>query len=138
MTTLPAVTPVSGAVFELLDSIPHLNVYSAEVVPKDPPLDDDGSVHPYAVYFPGGGSAFSDRLNDIPTDLDWSCRILMVGGDVTRALWVLDRVRAKLTGARPIEGGARLKETKREVIFRTDSNVTPSRTSGLIIYRLHI
>lgn len=138
MTPLPAVTPVSDAVFALLGGIPHLNLYSSEVVPKDPPLDEDGGVHPYAVYFPGGGNAFGDRLNDVPTDLDWTCRILLVGGDMTRALWALDRVRAKLTGARPIAGGARLKETKREVIFRTESNVTPSRTSGLIIYRLHI
>lgn len=138
MTILPAVTPYSDATFALLEGIEHLNVYTSEVLPKDPPLDPDGHVHPYAVYFPGGGNAMSDRLNDVPTDLDWTCRILMVGGDMTRALWVLDRVRANLTGARPVEGGARLKETKREVIFRAETNVTPSRTSGLIIYRLHI
>lgn len=137
MTTLPTVAPYSTATYELLQSIEHLNVFDTEV-PKDPPLDPDGRVHPYAVYFPGGGTAFGDRLNDIPTDVDWSCRILIVAGDMTRAVAALDRIRAKLTGARPIPGGARLKEAKQDVTFRTVTNVTPSRTTGLIQYRLHL
>jgi hypothetical protein len=136
MTTLPAVTPVADATLALLQAIPHLNVFDTEL-PKDPPLDDDGRVHPYAVFFPGGGNAFGDRLNDAPTDVTWTCRILLVGGDKTRALWALDKVRAALTGKRPT-GGARLKEALDGVVFRTETNVVPSRTSGLIIYRLHI
>lgn len=138
MTTLPAITPAADATYALLQAVPDLNVFDTEL-PKNPPLDDDGRVHPYAVFFPGGARAFGDRLNqDLPTEVAWDCRILLVGGDKTRALWALDKVRARLTGARPISGGARLKETLDRVIFRTETNVVPSRTSGLIIYRLHI
>lgn len=136
MTTLPAVAPVADATYALLQAIEHLDVYDTEL-PSNPLLDDDGRVHPYAVFFPGGGHAFGDRLNDAPTDVAWTCRILIVGGDKTRALWALDKIRAALTGVRPT-GGARLKETLDDVTFRTETNVVPSRTSGLIIYRLHI
>lgn len=136
MTILPAVTPVADATYALLQAIEHLNTFDTEL-PTDPPLDDDGRVHPYAVFFPSGGRAFGDRLNDIPTDVTWTCRILIVGGDKTRALWALDKIRAALTGARPT-GGARLKEELDDVTFRTETNVVPSRTSGLIQYRLHI
>jgi hypothetical protein len=136
VTALPAVTPVDEATYALLQAIEHLNTFDTEL-PKDPPLDPDGRVHPYAVYFPDGGQAISDRLNHVPTDVVWTARILIVGGDKTRALWALDKIRAALTGARPT-GGARLKEALADVTFRTETNVTPSRTSGLIMYRLHI
>lgn len=136
MTTLPEIRPVAAAVYALLEAIPHLNVYDTEL-PTNPPLDPDKRVHPYAVFFPGGGHAFGDRLNDIPTDVAWTCRILIVGGDKDRALDALDWIRAALTGARPTEG-ARLKEALDEVIFRTETNVVPSRTSGLMQYSLHI
>lgn len=137
MTTLPTVTPVADATYALLKAIPDLNVFDTEL-PENPPLDPDRRVHPYAVFFPGGGNAFSDRLNkDTATDVAWNCRILFVGGDKTRALWALDRIRAALTGARPT-GGARLKEVLDDVTIRTETNVVPSRTSGAILYRLHI
>lgn len=135
--TLPAIAPVADATLALLKAIPNLNVFDTEK-PSTPPLDPDGRVHPYAVFFPGGGHAFGDRLNqDTATDMSWTCRILIVGGDKTRALWALDKIRAKLTGARPT-ADARLKEVLDDVIFRTETNVVPSRTSGLIIYRLHV
>ena len=137
MTALPAVTPVADATLALLQAIEHLNVYDGEL-PADPPLDPDGRVHPYAVFYGGGGNAFGDRLNkDTPTDVAWNCRVLFVGGDATRARWALDKIRAALTGARPT-GGARLKEVLDDVTIRTETNVVPSRTSGAILYRLHI
>lgn len=137
MTPLPAISPVADATLTLLKAIPDLGVYDTEK-PTDPPLDPDKRVHPYAVFFPGGGHAFGDRLNkDLPTDLSWTCRILIVGGDKTRALWALDKIRAALTGKRPT-GGARLKEALDDVVFRTETNVTPTRTSGLLIYSLHV
>lgn len=137
MTSLPAVAPVADAVYTLLKAIPHLNMYDTEL-PSDPPKDPDGRVHPYAVFYPGGGNAFGDRLNaDAPTDLSWTCRILFVGGDKDRALDALDWIRAALTGKRPT-GGARLKEVLDDVTIRTETNVVPSRTSGAILYRLHI
>lgn len=137
MSPLPTVTPAADAVLALLQAITDINVYDTEL-PKDPPTDSDGRVHPYAVFFPGGGGAFGDRLNkDLATDMAWNCRILLVGGDKTRALRALDRVRAALTNSRPT-GGARLKEVLDEVTFRTETNVVPSRTSGAILYRLHI
>ncbi|MFC5268465.1 hypothetical protein ACFPJ1_40705 [Kribbella qitaiheensis] len=136
MTPLPTVTPVADATYALLQAIEHLNVYDTEL-PTDPPLDPDGRVHPYAVFFPSGGNAFGDRLNDAPTELRWGCRILFVGGDKTRALWALDKIRAALTGKRPT-GGARLKEVLDDVTIRTETDVVPSRTSGSILYRLHV
>lgn len=136
MTTLPTVTPVADATYALLQDIEHLGTYRTEL-PSDPPLDPDGRVHPYAVFFPGGGNAFGDRLNDAPTDVKWDFRVLFVGGDDTRALWALDKIRAALTGKRPT-GGARLKEVLDDVTIRTETNVVPSRTSGAILYRLHI
>ena len=137
MSTLPAVSPVAVATYGLLQAIQHLNTFDTEL-PTDPPLDDDGRVHPYAVFFPGGGNAFGDRLNKgAPTDLKWDFRVLFVGGDMTRALWALDKIRAQLTGARPT-GGAQLKEVLDDVTIRTETNVVPSRTSGAILYRLHL
>jgi hypothetical protein len=137
VTTLPAITPVADATYALLQAIPNLNVFETEL-PSDPPKDEDGRVHPYAVFFPGGGNAFGDRLNkDTATDVAWRCRVLFVGGDKTRALWALDKIRAALTGARPT-GGARLKEVLDDVTIRTETDVIPSRTSGAILYRLHI
>jgi hypothetical protein len=137
VTVLPAVTPVANAVLALLEAIDDLNVYDGELI-TNPPLDPDGRVHPYAVFFGGGGNAFGDRLNkDTATDMSWTCRVLFVGGDMTRAIWALDRIRAALTGKRPT-GGARLKEVLDDVTIRTETNVVPSRTSGAILYRLHI
>jgi hypothetical protein len=136
VTPLPTITPVAAATLALLRAVPNLNVFEAEL-PGNPPLDPDGRVHPYAVFFPGGGRAFGDRLNDIPTDLRWDFRVLFVGGDGDRALWALDKIRAALTGKRPT-GGARLKELLDEVNIRVETDVVPSRTSGAILYRLHI
>lgn len=136
MTPLPAVRPVGAAVLALLQGITGLNVFDGEL-PADPPKDPDGRVHPYAVLFPGAGHGFSDRLNDAPTTLSWTCRVLFVGGDSTRALWALDKIRAALTGARPT-GGARLKEVLDQVETRVELDVLPPRTSGAILYRLHV
>jgi hypothetical protein len=137
VTTLPEVRPIADAVLALLRAVPNLNVFDAEL-PTDPPLDPDGRVHPYAVFFPGGGNAFGDRINqDLATDMSWSCRVLFVGGDRTRALWALDKVRAALTGKRPT-GGARLKEVLDQVETRVELDITPPRTSGAILYRLHV
>lgn len=136
MTTLPTVAPVSAAVLALLDAIPNLNVFDAEL-PSNPPLDPDGRVHPYAVLFPGAGKGFGDRLNDVPTELSWTCRVLFVGGDTDRALWALDKIRAALTGKRPT-GGARLKEVLDQVDTRVELDLLPPRTSGAILYRLHV
>lgn len=137
MTVLPSVTPVADAVYALLQGIEHLNVYDGEL-PNDPPKDPDGRVHQYAVFFGGGGHAFGDRLNrSTPTDVSWTCRILFVGGDTTRARWAVDHIRAALTGKRPTADG-HLKEVLDDVTIRIENNVVPSRASGLIIYRLHI
>lgn len=136
MSPLPTITPVAAATYALLDAVPGLNLFDTEL-PKNPPLDPDGRVHPYAVFFPGGGHGFGDRLNDVPTELTWDFRVLFVGGDTTRALWALDKIRGALTGKRPT-GGARLKEVLDEVNIRTETDVVPSRTSGAILYRLHI
>jgi hypothetical protein len=137
VTTLPEVRPIADAVLLLLQAVPHLNVFDSEL-PADPPLDPDGRVHPYAVLFPGGGHAFGDRINqDQPTDMSWTCRILFVGGDRTRALWALDKIRAALTGKRPTSD-ARLKEVLDTVETRVELNITPPRTSGAILYRLHV
>lgn len=136
MTPLPTVTPAAEAVYTMLKAISGVNVYDTEL-PKNPPLDSDGRVHPYVVFFPGGGRAYGDRLNDAPTDLTWTCRVLFVGGDKERALRALEKVRAALTGKRPT-GGARLKEVLDEVTIRTETDVVPSRTSGAILYRLHL
>jgi hypothetical protein len=137
VTTLPDVRPIADAVLALLKAVPSLNVFDAEL-PADPPLDPDGRVHPYVVLFPGGGHAFGTRINkDLPTDMSWGCRVLFVGGDRTRALWALDKIRAALTGKRPT-GGARLKEVLDQVETRVELNITPPRTSGAILYRLHV
>jgi hypothetical protein len=136
VTPLPLVRTVGDATLALLQAITGLNVFDSEL-PADPPKDPDGRVHPYAVFFAGGGRGFGDRLNDVPTDVKWSCRILCVGGDRKRAQWAVDQVRAKLTGARPT-GGSRLKELLDEIDLRPELDVIPPRTSGAILYRLHV
>jgi hypothetical protein len=130
-------SPIDAEVHGLLQAIEHLNTFIDDL-PGDPPLDDDGRVHPYCVFYPGRGKAFGDRLNqDTPTVATWTCRILFVGGDNKRAQWALARIRAALTG-RLLSNGSRLKEVLDEVTTRTETNVNPSRTSGAILYRLHL
>jgi hypothetical protein len=69
--------------------------------------------------------------------MSWTCRVLFVGGDRTRALWALDKIRAALTGKRPT-ADARLKEVLDQVETRVELDITPPRTSGAILYRLHV
>lgn len=130
-------SPIDAEVFGLLQAIEHLNAYIDDL-PTDPPLDDDGRVHPYCVFYPGRGKAFGDRLNqDTPTVATWRGRILFVGGDNRRAQWALAKIRTALTGRR-MSNGSRLKEVLDEVTTRTETNVNPSRTSGAILYSLHL
>lgn len=136
MTVTLDASLIDAEVYDLLNAIPSLGVYETKV--EDPPKDDDGRVHPYCVYYPGRGKAFGDRLNqDTPTVATWTARILFVGGDPTRAMWAVGKIRTQLTG-RLLSNGSRLKETLDDITTHTETNVVPSRTSGLIQYRLHI
>jgi hypothetical protein len=124
---VPDVRSLSDIVWALLDGIAGVNAFDGEVT--DPPLDTDGRVHAYAVYYPDPAHARSNRAGGTPNTLDWGCQVTCVGGDRTRALWCVDKVRAALTGRRVTIDGRRgvLAEVGNPGPIRRDTDVSPVR-----------
>lgn len=94
------VLPHYDAVLALLNAIPDMAGYDAEVHPT-PPLDPDGRVHPYWVFYSGGGMPVSSSLCGTSNDLVWPFTVVVVGGDQGRVLWGRDRVVAALVDVEP-------------------------------------
>ena len=126
-TTVPDVLTLSEVVWQLLDGIANVNAFDGEVT--NPPLDPDGRVHAYAVYYPNPGHAHSLRAGRTAHTLNWGCQVTCVGGDRTRALWCIQKVRTALTGARLVIDGRRsiLTEIGNPGPLRRDDDVSPPR-----------
>lgn len=130
------VSLLADPVWALLDSLSNVNTFDGEVV--SPPLDADGRVHAYAVYYPGPGRDHA-LLNDAAGDsLDWGFQVTCVGGDRTRALWCVERVRSVLTGARLSVAGQQLviHEESSTAPLRRDEQVQPPRLWMPLLFTL--
>lgn len=92
-----AASSLADQVWAQLDTLAEVNVFDGEVAP-DPPADDDGRVHAYAVFYPSPGWSRALLADANPDTLDWSFQVTCAGGDRTRALWCIDQVRGVLHG----------------------------------------
>lgn len=97
---------LADEVWDLLRTVTNVNHFRGEVA-SAPPLDPDGRVHAYDVFYPGAGWRASNRLGAGLNRLEWTFQVTCVGGDDNRCLWCVDKVRAMLTGARIQLDGAR-------------------------------
>lgn len=87
-----------------LKAITNLNVYDGEIInalgePGSPPSDADGRVHAYAILYTAPGNLYRSSLNSAQTSLEGSFQVTCAGGDQTRALWCVGKVRGALLGA---------------------------------------
>ena len=97
--TVPAVRTVADEVWAALSAITGVNHYDGDV-DSEPPKDPDGAVHAYLVFYPGAGRSYSDRVSGRGSRFAWTFQVTCVGGDRTRCLWCVDKVRAALAGQR--------------------------------------
>lgn len=130
MTVVPvSAREVHDQVWALLDAIIGINAYDGEV-PATPPLDEDGRVHAYAVLYVSAGRPTALMLAGGETSLFTGFQVTCVGGDPTRALWCLDKVRGALLGAQ-VTVDERLHSIAASDIdpgpVRRDDDVTPPR-----------
>jgi hypothetical protein len=126
VTTTP-VDDLADPVWTLIDNVTNVDAFDAE--DPAPTFDGDGRVHAYAVYYPSPGWAHA-LLGCGGTDsLDWTFQVTCVGGDRTRALWCVSKIRAALTGQRVSIGGQLLtiQEIGNPGPIRRDDNETPPR-----------
>lgn len=134
---MPTALEVHDAVWAKLDAVANINAYDGEV-PNNPPLDADGRVHAYAVLYMSPGRLYAGALNGAQTSLDGTHQVTCVGGDATRALWCIDKVRTGLLGSITIAGRVytirALDEDPGNV--RPDLDKTPPRHYGPVLFRL--
>lgn len=143
MTTLPSVRSLADDVWLLLGGTAGqtftagpVNLYDGNVT-STVPLDADGTVHAYAVFYPGAGAPpAARRVGGRVRNLGWSFQVSCVGGDRTRLLWCLDTIRGRLTGQKL--GGGVLREQGDPGPLRQDTSVTPYRYRLPLDYTLAI
>jgi len=119
---------VHDAVWTALDALTAVNTYDGEV-PKTPPVDPDGRVHAYAVLYASPGNQFSTTLTGGQSALLGSFQVTCVGGDPTRALWCVDKVRTAMATTVTLDGRAypiRAREEDPGTV-RRDDDVAPPR-----------
>lgn len=147
------VSLLADPVWALLDGLSNVNTFDGEVtIPPynaaDPTThvywdrDTAGnpvSVHAYAVYYPGPGWDHALLADGAGDSLDWTFQISCVGGDRTKALWCVERVRSVLTGVRLTVADQQLMlhEVTDPGGVRRDDDETPSRFWLPLQYRLN-
>jgi hypothetical protein len=96
------VDTVAQAALAELDSISNLLVFDGRVPTLDTAdRDDEGRAKPYAVLYPNAGQVrTSDRHAYTALDLYAGFQVTCAAGTPRGALWVVDQVRARLTGKR--------------------------------------
>lgn len=120
---------VHDQVWALLEAVTGVNTYDGEV-PASPPKDPDGRVHAYAVLYTFGGRPADLMLSATQDSLFSGFQVTCAGGDPTRALWCLDKVRNALVGAFITVDGRQHQITASEFDpgpVRRDDDVTPPR-----------
>lgn len=125
---------LADPVWAMIDAVAGVNTYDAEIVDEngnkiEPPVDNDGRVHAYAVYYPSPGWAHALLACGGVDSLDWTFQVTCVGGDRVRALWCIGKIRAALSGKTVPIGGQQLliHETGNPGSIRRDDDVSPSR-----------
>jgi hypothetical protein len=119
-----------------------VNLYRGKV--EAPPLDDDGTVHAYAVLYESPGRRSGSRLGSTRDRVDSTFQVTCVGGDTTRCLWAVDKITTALTGHR-LEIPTR---TRRPRIVEDEANafrniiedvdVTPSRFFVPLLFNIRL
>lgn len=134
MSTAAQVADLADPIWTMIDAVQNVNTYDGDFVDNDgkplpPPLDDDGRVHAYAVYYPSPGWAHALLAGGETDSLDWSFQVTCAGGDRTRALWCADKLRTALSGKRiTVNGqGLLIVETGNPGPIRRDDKVSPVR-----------
>lgn len=147
MTAVP-VEQLADPVWALLDAVTNVNTFDGDFIDADgapvnmtkpPYVDPDGRVHAYAVYYPGPGWAHA-LLGCGGTDsLDWSFQVTCAGGDRTRALWCVSKVRTALSGHTiTIAGQAlQIQEVPNSAPIRRDDGVSPARSYTPLIFAIN-
>jgi hypothetical protein len=136
---------IHSVVWAKLDAIVGVNVYDGEVVDANgeatnPPYDTDGRVHAYAILYMAPGNRYAGSLNGAQTSLDGSFQVTCAGGDQTRALWCVDKVRTALIGTSvTVDGVTRYIRAREEDPgpLRRDDDVQPSRHYLPLEFILH-
>lgn len=135
-----SVLTIHDQVWQLLDAAAGINAYDGEV-PKTPPLDEDGRVHAYAVLYVGAGRPTALMLDAVQDSLLGGFQVTCAGGDPTRALWCVDRVRTLLVGAEITVDGHTHQVTASDIDpgqVRRDDDVTPPRHYVPVLFDLFI
>lgn len=118
---------VHDAVWAKLNAITGVNAYDGEV-PGNPPTDLDGRVHAYAVLYASPGNLYASALDGSQATLLGSFQVTCVGGDPTRALWCVDKVRTALATTVTLGGHVvpiRAREDDPGAVRRDDDKVPP-------------
>lgn len=128
MATSSTLHDVIWARLDALAALAGIDAYDAEV-PATPPLDPDGRVRAYAVLYTSPGNLSASALDGGQRCLLGSVQVTCVGGDPSRALGVVDTVRAGLPGSVTVDGLVRVIRAREEDpgTIRTDPNVWPPR-----------
>lgn len=120
---------IHDVVWPLLHAVTGVNTYDG-AVPKTPPLDPDGTVHAYAVLYMSPGRPAGLMLDATASSLFAGFQITCVGGDPTRTLWCVDKIRAALLDVEVTLDGRKHTITASELnpgTLRRDDDVTPPR-----------
>lgn len=138
------VSALADPVWELIKAIAGVNAFDGEIVDEngnrvEPPADPDGRVHAYAVYYPSAGWAHALLACGGTDSLDWTFQVTCVGGDRTRALWCVERVRGALSGTAIDVAGQQLviREETNAGELRRDDKFTPTRLYAPLIFAVN-
>jgi hypothetical protein len=135
---MPDVRPHRDAILAKLQAVANLGVYDVEV-PETPPMDADGKVHPYSVLYVGAGNLVRSSLAAVHDHLDLPFQVTCAGGDATRCLWAVDKVRGALIDQRLTVTGRSLGVIRQDGDSgppRRDDDVTPPRHFTAVLFRL--
>jgi hypothetical protein len=133
---MPDTAPHHDAILARLNTA--ITAYDAEV-PPSPPVDPDGRVHPYTVLHMSAGEPVVDSLAFTQDTLDLPFQVTCVGGDITRCLWAVDKVRGALLGqvlAVPGRSLSPIASDGNSGAPRPDEEVTPPRHFLAVLFRL--
>lgn len=78
----------------------YIGAYGEGEIPDKPPLDTDRRVLPYYVLHPTPGEHIGRTVAGYSGAFLYSFGVTVVGGDLSRCLWAVDRLNAALVGSR--------------------------------------
>lgn len=142
--TTTKVAELADPVWVLIAAVANVNTYDGEFVDADgtpvvPPVDQDGRIHAYAVYYPSPGWAHALLQCGGTDSLDWSFQVTCAGADRTRTLWCVEQIRTALSGKTVTIGGQKLqiREVANPGGIRRDDRVSPARMYTPLIFAIN-